>query len=100
MKHYSFIVILSLAATLLFSCNEIDNVGFDAASAIDQQIASKAPSINVTQNEAQGIADRFMRSEAGNRGVATKSSTSKRVSSSAAVREDGQDLMYIFNVHS
>jgi hypothetical protein len=97
MKHYSFIVVLSLAATLLFSCNEIDNVGFDAASAIDQQIVSKAPSINVTHNEAQGIADRFMRSEAGNLGVATKSSTSKRVSSSAAVREDGQDLMYIFN---
>ena len=39
------------------------------------------------------IANMFMRSEAGNLGVATKSSDtrSKRVSSLATVREDGQD---------
>ena len=97
MKRFSFLSVI--AAILLFACNEIDNNGFDLASAIDQQIVNKTHSINVTQNEASGIADMFMRSEAGNSGVATKSadSRSKKVSSSATVREDGQDLMYVFN---
>ncbi|MBO4764290.1 MAG: Spi family protease inhibitor [Bacteroidales bacterium] len=97
MKHFSFLAVLSLAATILFACNEIDNVGFDIGSAVEQQMAGKTHSINVSQSEASGIADMFMRSEAGTLGVATKSADTKRISSSATVREDGQDLMYIFN---
>ena len=82
---------------ILFACNEIDNVGFDIGSAVEQQMAGKTHSINVTQNEAQEIADRFMRSEAGSDMLLTKIADTKRISSSAIVREDGQDLMYVFN---
>lgn len=97
MKNYSLFAVLLLAATILFACNEIDNVGFDMESAVEQQMAGKTHSINVSQSEASGIADMFMRSEAGTLGVATKSADTKRISSSATVREDGQDLMYVFN---
>lgn len=97
MKNYSLFAVLSLAATILFACNEIDNVGFDMESAVEQQMAGKTHSINVTQNEASGIADLFMRSYAGSDMPLTKSADTKRISSSATVREDGQDLMYVFN---
>lgn len=97
MKNYSLFAVLSLAATILFACNEIDNVGFDMESAVEQQMAGKTHSINVSQSEASGIADMFMRSYAGSDMPLTKSADTKRISSSATVREDGQDLMYVFN---
>lgn len=99
MKRLSLFAVLPMAAIMLFACNKVDNADFDVATALEQQIKSQTHGINVTQTEAQAIANMFMRSEAGNLGVATKSSDtrSKRVSSSATVREDGQDLMYVFN---
>lgn len=87
----------AIAAILLIACNEIDNVGFDMESAVDQQMVGKTHSINVTQNEASGIADMFMCSYVGSDMSLTKSADTKRISSSATVREDGQDLMYVFN---
>ena len=91
-KHFSIILAaLPLVAILMFSCNRIDYVGYGGVS-IAQQNASLTQSIKVTQAEALGIADMFMRSETVNPGVATKSASTKRVSSSATVKEDGQDL--------
>lgn len=86
----------AIAAILLFACNEIDNVGFDMASAIEQN-ATSTHSISVTQIEAQEIANIFMNTEASGDLLQTKSSSLKRISSSATVRENGQDLMYVFN---
>ena len=89
---------LPLAALLLFACNRIDYAGYDGEPVATQN-ATAAQSVTVTQDEAKGIADLFMHSEIGNPGVATKSAenSSKRISSSATIREDGQDLMHIFN---
>ena len=89
---------LPLVVMLLFACNRIDYVGYDGES-VAKQNATAPPSITVTQDEAKGIADLFMHSEAGTPGVATKSedNSSKRIRSSATIREEGQDLMHIFN---
>ena len=97
-KFISFLSLITAVSFMMFACNRIDYVGYNGES-VAQQNATAAQSITVTQDEAKGIADLFMHSEAGNPGAATKSadSSSKRVSSSATIREDGQDLMYVFN---
>lgn len=75
MKRLSLFAVLPMAAIMLFACNKVDNAeDFDVATALEQQIKSQTHGINVTQTEAQAIANMFMRSEAGNLGVATKSS--------------------------
>lgn len=97
MRKISLVSLISIAAMLLIACDAIENTSIDSAPTITDITAKLNSSINVSQNEASGIADMFMRSEAGTLGVATKSADTKRISSSATVREDGQDLMYVFN---
>lgn len=82
---------------LLIACDAIENTSIDSAPTITDITAKLNSSINVSQNEASGIADMFMRSYAGSDMPLTKSADTKRISSSATVREDGQDLMYVFN---
>ena len=90
----------SAALTVLLlsiACNEIEKVGIVAESSVEQMRERQTQSVNVSQIEAKDIADVFMQSEAGSNLYQTKSSASKRVNSSATVKEDGQDLMYVFN---
>ena len=92
----NYLALLFCTIILLFSCNRIDTVGFDKET-VTQKNVSIAHSIKVTHQEAQGIANMFMHSGTGSDMLQTKSENSKRVSSTATVRDDGQDLMYIFN---
>ena len=91
--------IISLATVLLMACNEIENVGLDADSVITKHTTSLIRDINVTQNEAIGIANMFARSNASGDIPQTKGafSSTKMISSSETIREDGQNLMYVFN---
>ena len=93
---FYYLAVLLCVAMLLFSCNRIDTVSFDNESVATKDMTS-AHSLKVTHQEAQGVADMFLRSEAGSVIFQTKSAKAKRVSSSSTVREDGQELMYIFN---
>jgi len=99
MRH---IISLFTSLTLLMmtmACNEIENVGFDAESITNRLTVISNGTVLVTQNEASGIADLFVRSNAGNNYFPTKSAgiTSKIISSTETIREDGQNLMYVFN---
>ncbi len=90
---------LLMTAILLTACNGIEKTGLDAGSAPVVLKAEASRSVSVSRSEAAGIAEAFLRTDAGGGMVATKSSDaqSKRVSTTATVREDGQDLMYVFN---
>ena len=98
MKSFSLSALLS-AVLLLTACNGIEKAGPDAAPVPAVRMADAARSVNVSRSEAAGIADMFLRTEAGGSMIQTKSSDtqSKRVTSSETVRDDGQDLMYVFN---
>ena len=98
MNRLSLFVLLS-AAILLVACHEIDKTGLEAESVPVGRITNVTQSVNVSQSEAAGIAEMFLRTEAGSNMIQTKSSgaQSKRVSTTATVREDGQDMMYVFN---
>ena len=84
---------------LFVACNGIEKAASDVAPASAVRTADAARSVNVSQGEAAGIADMFLQTEAGSNRIPTKSSDSqsKRVSTTATVRDDGQDLMYVFN---
>lgn len=84
---------------LLLACNEIENVNPEVSSVVEQKQTTLTRIVNVTQEEAYTIADRFVSSELGKDIFLTKSANtnSNLVKSSATVREDGQDLMHIFN---
>lgn len=97
MRKITLISFWLFAIILIISCNSIGTVSLDNESVSSKETIKKTRIINVTQNEASGIADMFMRSEAGSDMPLTKSADTKRISSSATVREDGQDLMYVFN---
>ena len=98
MKSFSLSALLS-AVLLLTACNGIEKAGPDAAPVPAVRTAGAARSVNVSRSEAAGIAEMFLRTEAGGSMIQTKSSDtqSKRVTSSETVRDDGQDLMYVFN---
>ena len=98
MKRFSLFAVLS-AAILLVACNEIDKTGLDAESVLVGQMTNATQSVNVSQNEAIEIADMFLRTDAGSNMLPTKvsGSQSKQISTTTTVREDGQDLMYVFN---
>lgn len=91
--------IISLAAMLLMACNGIETGGIDDDTVITKHKTSLIRDINVTQNEAIGIANMFARSNAGSNISQTKGafSSTKMISSSETIREDGQNLMYVFN---
>ena len=97
-RYYQYAVI-AIAAMLLMACNGIETVGLDADSVISKHKTSLIRDVNVTQNEAIGIANMFARFNAGSDISQTKGafSSTKMISSSETIREDGQDLMYVFN---
>ena len=91
--------IISLAAMLLMACNGIETGGIDDDTVITKHKTSLIRDVNVTQNEAIGIANMFARSNAGSDISQTKGAflSTKMISSSETIREDGQNLMYVFN---
>ena len=97
-RYYQYAVI-AIAAMLLTACNGIETVGLDADSVISKHKTSLIRDVNVTQNEAIGIANMFAHSNAGSDNPQTKGafSSTKMISSSETIREDGQNLMYVFN---
>lgn len=99
MKRLSLSAALLSAAMLFVACNGIEKAASDVAPASAVRTADAARSVNVSQGEAAGIADMFLRTDVGGSMFQTKSSDaqSKRVSTTATVREDGQDMMYVFN---
>lgn len=99
LRIFSFFAVLPIAAVLLSSCNEVNRIDSDADSFADRNVLSMTGDINVSLAEAKGIADRFVHSDAGTSLLPTKSrdSHSNLICSYATIREDGQDLMYVFN---
>lgn len=97
-RYYQYAVI-AIAAMLLMACNGIETVGLDADSVISKHKTSLIRDVNVTQNEAIGIANMFAHSNAGSDNPQTKGafSSTKMISSSETISEDGQNLMYVFN---
>lgn len=94
-----FFVVMSFAAMLLMACNGIETTGLDTESVgVNKKTSSIVRDVNVTQNEAIGIANMFARSNGGDI-PQTKGafSSTKMISSSETIREDGQNLMYVFN---
>lgn len=100
MKQFiSFFAVVPIVIVLLTSCNSIDNADLSMGSIIERQRAVQTHDDNVSLTEANGIADRFFSSNVGSTGLSTKSddSRSNLISTAETVREDGQDLMYVFN---
>ncbi len=97
-RYYQYAVI-AIAAMQLMACNGIETVGLDADSVISKHKTSLIRDVNVTQNEAIGIANMFAHSNAGSDNPQTKGafSSTKMISSSETISEDGQNLMYVFN---
>ena len=101
MKTQKQLLTVSLAiATILFcACNKVDVSSIVTEDAAVLQIPSRERDATVTPSDAAILAELFANSADGIAGMATKVGTkrSSKISSSATVREDGQDLMYIFN---
>ena len=79
------------------ACSGIRNVDFEAKSVVSRQRTSiMIRDVNVTQNEAVGVANMFIRSNAGDVMLPTKGafSNTKMIRSTETVREDGQDLKW------
>ena len=70
------------------ACNEIKRVGINTGSVLDKQMTSYNHDVKVTFNEALGIADTFVCSNAGNNNMLTKSSdaNSKKISSNPKIK--------------
>ena len=100
MKRFiSFFAVVPIAAVLLTACNAI-NISDEGESAIpERQNYVSNPDVSVSIAEAYDIAGSFFYSDAGNGLLPTKSvdSSTKTISKSATIKEDGQDLMYVFN---
>ena len=99
MKRVS-IFIVTFASMLLIACNGIETNFLDSESAIAKRKTSTIiRDVNVSQNEAIDIANRFVRFNADGDIFQTKGafSSTKMISSSETISEDGQNLMYVFN---
>lgn len=99
MKRVS-IFIVTFVAMLLIACNGIETNILDSESAAAKQKTSTIiRDVNVSQNEAIEIANRFVRSNDDSGMLPTKSafSSTKMIRSTETVSEDGQNLMYVFN---
>lgn len=100
MKRLVYVLSLIMAVSFMLSaCGEIESAGFDTGQAFVRHDTEQIQDIHVTLSEANGIADLFVWRDTGNISFSTKSEMSRShlVSSSETVREDGQDLMYVFN---
>ena len=84
---------------MLSACNEIETTSLHAQQGASWQNTFLAQDVYVSRTEANNIADFFFRSNSGNDLLPTKSegSRSNLISTSETIREDGQDLMYVFN---
>lgn len=99
MKRLS-LLIMAFVAMLLTACNGIETNLHDTESAIAKRKTSTIiRDVNVSQNEAIDIANRFVRSNFDVDILQTKSafSSTKMICSTETVSEDGQNLMYVFN---
>ncbi|MBR5736145.1 MAG: C10 family peptidase [Bacteroidales bacterium] len=99
MKRLSLFIMLSVAV-LLTACNGIDNVGPDVETvAAKQKTSTIIRDVNVSKNEAIDVANRFVRSNSDGNIIRTKSAfaSTKMIRSSETIREDGNNLMYVFN---
>lgn len=100
MKRFiSFFAVVPTLAMLLTACNAI-NISDEVEGAIlERQNYVSDPGVKVSLAEAYDIAGVFFNSDAGNGLLPTKSadSSTKTISKSATIKEDGQDLMYVFN---
>ncbi len=100
MKHLIYCLTASFAIILILSaCNEIETVSHNSRQIAGMQNSFLSQDINVSRVEANNIADLFYRSNYGSGFVPTKSEDgrSNLVSTFETIREDGQDLMYVFN---
>lgn len=90
---------LAIAAMLFCSCNKVDVSSIVAENVAELQIPSREKDVNVTPDEAANLAKVFVNAYDGIGGMSSKAGTERtsKISSTATVREDGQDLMYIFN---
>jgi hypothetical protein len=95
----SFVFVLPIAVLLLLSCNAIENADLSLGSIIEQQSSAESQEFKVTLTEANEIADFFVGSSASGNLLPTKSADTREhlISTSETLREDGQDLMYVFN---
>ena len=90
----------ALASVMFCACNKVDVSAIAVAdSAVELQIPSRERGVNVTPSEAATLAEQFANSADGIAGMASKAGMkhSSKISSSATLREDGQELMYVFN---
>ena len=98
-KIISFFAVVPIAAALLTACNAADISDYGGDTIIECQDSVPDRDVKVTLSEAYDIAGNFFYSDAGNGLLPTKSadSSTKTISKSATIKEDGQDLMYVFN---
>jgi len=88
------------AAVLLTACDGIETNLHGTESAIAKRKTSTIiRDVNVSKNEAIDVANRFVRSNADGNIIQTKSAfaSTKMIRSSETIREDGNNLMYVFN---
>ena len=97
-KHF-FTALVAIVPTLFIACNKVDYYSAVEENTAELQIPSRERDVNVTPSEAATLAELFANSSDGIAGIASKAGVkrSSKISSTATVREDGQDLMYIFN---
>jgi hypothetical protein len=95
----SFVAKLPLVVLILFACSEIDSSNLKKERFFEQHATCPITDIKVTLNEAIAVADKFVNGNAGSELLPTKSagSSSKLIKSSETIREEGQNLMYVFN---
>ena len=96
-KHF-FTALVAIVPTLFIACNKVDYSAVEENTA-ELQIPSRERDVNVTPSEAATLAELFANSSDGIAGISSKAGTkhSSKISTTASVREDGQDLMYVFN---
>lgn len=100
MKRFiSFFAVVPTLAMLLTACNAINISDQVEGAILERQNYVSDPGVKVSLAEAYDIAGDFFNSDAGNGLLPTKSadSSTKTISKSATIKEDGQDLMYVFN---
>lgn len=98
-KIISFFAVVPIAAVLLTACNVADISDYGGDTIIERQDSVPDQDVKVTLSEAYDIAGNFFNSDAGNGLLPTKSvgSSTKTIRKTATIKEDGQDLMYVFN---
>ena len=97
-QHF-FTSLMAISSMMFISCNKVDYYSAVEENTAELQTPSRERDVNVTPSEAATLAELFANSNDGIAGIASKAGVkrSSKISSTATVREDGQDLMYVFN---